>query len=151
MRISEILNEYGAANGPPNLNKADIKRMTPTSAPAVATPAAKQTPLQPPVQNTPAQAQQKVNPTNLTDPNVLADPDQPIDEEIPTILDPNPKEHPHPADQALGAIRTLKKLSGIDRSDVENTINQELTNVIRSPQDPSSKNVSILNRLFGQD
>jgi hypothetical protein len=99
------MDEYGAANGPPNLNKSDIKRMMP----------------------------------------------EPVAEEIPTITDPNPPHRPHPASQALGALRTIKRLSGIDKSDVENEINQEITNVVRSPHDPSSKNVSIINRLFGRD
>jgi hypothetical protein len=103
MRISEILNEYGAANGPPNLNKSDIRRMIPQ---------------------------------------------QPVAEQIPTITDTAPKQEPHPAAQALGLVRGLKKLSGIDKSDVENAVNQEITNVVRSPNDPSSKNVSIINRLF---
>jgi hypothetical protein len=74
---------------------------------------------------------------------------EPVAEQIPTISDPNPREQPHPADQAIGALRTIKKLAGIDRDDVQNAVNQEITNVVRSPQDASSKNVSIINRLFG--
>jgi hypothetical protein len=101
--IKKKVDEYGAANGPPNLNKSDIKRMMP----------------------------------------------EPVAEQIPTISDPNPREQPHPADQAIGALRTIKKLAGIDRDDVQNAVNQEITNVVRSPQDASSKNVSIINRLFG--
>jgi hypothetical protein len=104
--IKKKVDEYGAANGPPNLNKSDIKRMMPP---------------------------------------------EPVAEQIPTISDPNPREQPHPADQALGALRTIKRLAGIDKHDVENAVNQEITNVVRSPHDPSSKNVSIINRLFGRD
>jgi hypothetical protein len=104
--IKKKVDEYGAANGPPNLNKSDIKRMMPP---------------------------------------------EPVAEQIPTISDPNPREQPHPADQAIGALRTIKKLAGIDRDDVQNAVNQEITNVVRSPQDSSSKNVSIINRLFGRD
>jgi hypothetical protein len=104
--IKKKVDEYGAANGPPNLNKSDIKRMMPP---------------------------------------------EPVAEQIPTISDLNPREQPHPADQALGALRTIKRLAGIDKHDVENAVNQEITNVVRSPHDPSSKNVSIINRLFGRD
>jgi len=76
----------------------------------------------------------------------------PVDEDgIPTISDPNPREQPHPADQALGALRTLRKLAGIDRGDIEGAVNQEVTNIVRSPQDPSSKNVSFINRFFGHN
>lgn len=106
MKISEILNEYGAANGPPNLNKADIKRMMPP---------------------------------------------EPVAEQIPTITDPGSREQPHPAAQALGALRVGTNLSNVDRYDVENAINQELLNIVRGDQDPSSKNVGILNRLFNKD
>jgi len=102
--IKKKVDEYGAANGPPNLNKSDIKRMMPQ---------------------------------------------QPVAEQIPTITDTGPREQPHPAAQALGLVRGLKKLSGIDKSDVENAVNQEITNIVRSPHDPSSENVSIINRLFG--
>ena len=102
--IKKKVDEYGAANGPPNLNKSDIKRMMPQ---------------------------------------------QPVAEQIPTITDTGPREEPHPAAQALGALRTIKRLAGIDKHDVENAVNQEITNVARSPHDPSSKNVSIINHLFG--
>lgn len=102
--VKKKVDEYGAANGPPNLNKSDIKRMMPP---------------------------------------------EPVAEQIPTITDTGPREEPHPAAQALGLVRGLKKLAGIDKYDVENAVNQEITNVVRSPQDASSKNVSIINRLFG--
>jgi hypothetical protein len=102
--VKKKVDEYGAANGPPNLNKSDIKRMMPP---------------------------------------------EPVAEQIPTITDTGPREQPHPAAQALGLVRGLKKLAGIDKYDVENAVNQEITNVVRSPQDASSKNVSIINRLFG--
>ena len=100
------VDEYGAANGPPNLNKSDIRRMMP--------------------------------------------PEQ-VSEEIPTLTDPAPREQPHPARQALGAIRVGKNLLNIDKYDVQNAVNQELTNIVRGEHDPSSKNVSIWNRLFGKD
>jgi hypothetical protein len=102
--IKKKVDEYGAANGPPNLNKSDIKRMMPP---------------------------------------------EPVAEQIPTITDPGPREQPHPAAQALGALRVGTNLSKMDRYDVENAVNQELTNLVRGNQDPSSKNVSIINRLFG--
>jgi hypothetical protein len=100
------MDEYGAANGPPNLTKSDIKRMMPP---------------------------------------------EPVAEQIPTITDTGPREQPHPAAQALGALRVGTNLSKVDRYDVENAINQELMNIVRGGQDASSGNVSILNRLFGRD
>jgi len=102
--VKKKVDEYGAANGPPNLNKSDIKRMMPP---------------------------------------------EPVAEQIPTITDTGPREQPHPAAQTLDLVRGLKRLAGIDKYDVENAVNQEITNVVRSPQDASSKNVSIINRLFG--
>jgi len=100
------MDEYGAANGPPNLTKSDIKRMMPP---------------------------------------------EPVAEQIPTITDTGPREQPHPAAQALGALRVGTNLSKVDRYDVENAINQELMNIVRGGQDASSGNVGILNRLFGRD
>lgn len=53
--------------------------------------------------------------------------------------------------KGLSLYRLSNSLKNIDSNTVKNAASQELTNILRSEQDPSSKNVSILNRLFGKD
>lgn len=71
---------------------------------------------------------------------------------IPVITgDPNaPRTQPHPAAQGLTALRVLKNLSDIRSNDVEAGAQQELSNVLRSGDDASSKNVSFIERFFGR-
>jgi hypothetical protein len=75
-----------------------------------------------------------------------------LDEEDPPEMlpDPNaPREQPHPIARAVGAARVFNNLKNINADTVKNAAAQELSNVARSATDPSSKNVSIINRLFG--
>ena len=76
-----------------------------------------------------------------------------LDEDgIPVLTgDPNaPQTQPHPAAQGLTALRVLKNLSNIQGKDVEAGAQQELSNVLRSGDDASSKNVSFIERFFGR-
>lgn len=76
-----------------------------------------------------------------------------LDEEIPELEpEPNaPRVEPHPIAKGVGMLRMLNNLKNIDSSTVKNAAAQELSNVVRSKQDPSSENVSIINRIFGKD
>jgi len=53
--------------------------------------------------------------------------------------------------QGIGLYRLANNLGNINSDTVKQAATQELTNVLRSPTDPSSKNVSIINRLFGKN
>jgi hypothetical protein len=75
-----------------------------------------------------------------------------LDEQTPELQD-NPgttKKELHPIAKGIGMLRTFNNLKNLDSAAIKNTAAQELSNVLRSEQDPSSKNVSILHRLFGQ-
>lgn len=78
--------------------------------------------------------------------------DQLYEDGIPVITgDPNaPRTQPHPAAQGLTALRVLKNLADIRSNDVEAGAQQELSNVLRSGDDASSKNVSFIERFFGR-
>ena len=78
--------------------------------------------------------------------------DQLSEDGIPVITgDPTaPRTQPHPAAQGLTALRVLKNLSDIRSNDVEAGAQQELSNVLRSGDDASSKNVSFIERFFGR-
>ena len=78
--------------------------------------------------------------------------DQLSEDGIPVITgDPNaPQTQPHPAAQGLTALRVLKNLSDIRGKDIEAGAQQELSNVLRSGDDASSKNVSFIDRFFGR-
>jgi hypothetical protein len=78
--------------------------------------------------------------------------DQLSEDGIPVITgDPNaPQTQPHPAAQGLTALRVLKNLSNIRSNDIEAGAQQELSNVLRSGDDASSKNVSFIDRFFGR-
>lgn len=76
-----------------------------------------------------------------------------LDEDgIPVLTgDPNaPQPQPHPAAQGLTALRVLKNISDIRGKDIEAGAQQELSNVLRSGDDASSKNVSFIDRFFGK-
>lgn len=78
--------------------------------------------------------------------------DQLSEDGIPVLTgDPNaPQTQPHPAAQGLTALRVLKNLSDIRGKDIEAGAQQELSNVLRSGDDASSKNVSFIERFFGR-
>jgi hypothetical protein len=78
--------------------------------------------------------------------------DQLSEDGIPVITgDPNaPQTQPHPAAQGLTALRVLKNISDIRGKDIEAGAQQELSNVLRSGDDASSKNVSFIDRFFGR-
>ncbi len=65
------------------------------------------------------------------------------DEALPQVQpDPSiPTTEPHPLAKGLGFIRMLNNLKNIRASTVKNAISQGISNVARSSQDPSSKNV----------
>ena len=77
--------------------------------------------------------------------------DQLSEDRIPVITgDSNaPRTQPHPAAQGLTALRVLKNLSNIQSKDIEAGAQQELSNILRSGDDASSKNVSFIDRFFG--
>jgi hypothetical protein len=78
--------------------------------------------------------------------------DQLSEDGIPVITgDPNaPQTQPHPVAQGLTALRVLKNLGNIRSNDIEAGAQQELSNVLRSGDDASSKNVSFIDRFFGR-
>lgn len=78
--------------------------------------------------------------------------DQLSEDGIPVLTgDPNaPQTQPHPAAQGLTALRVLKNLGNIRSNDIEAGAQQELSNVFRSGDDASSKNVSFIDRFFGR-
>ena len=76
-----------------------------------------------------------------------------IDEQEPQVTpEPQPPvQEPHPVAKVVGALRMLNNLKDVNSNTFKNAAAQELNNVLRSEQDPSSKNVSIIYRLFGKD
>ena len=74
------------------------------------------------------------------------------EQETPTYPEPAaPTQEPHPIAKAVGALRMLNNLKDVNSNTFKNAAAQELNNVLRSEQDPSSKNVSIIDRLFSKD
>jgi hypothetical protein len=81
--------------------------------------------------------------------NVKTNPERKVKEQtVPQeIGSPQQNSGRNPLEIGIGALRMLNNLRNIDpRTAAQNIISQEISNVARSEQDPSSKNLSIIRR-----
>jgi hypothetical protein len=82
--------------------------------------------------------------------NVKTNPERKVKEQtVPQEIGSPPQQNygKNPLEIGIGALRMLNNLRNIDpRTAAQNIISQEISNVARSEQDPSSKNLSIIRR-----
>lgn len=72
-----------------------------------------------------------------------------VPELVPQHTEPQTNNPLSAIAKGVSLLRLANRYKDIDADTVKNAVGQEVSNIARSGQDASSKNVSIMNRLFG--